>query len=82
MNALPCDSVTLIFGVSLGSVLGRFLYFAHANPLSSALKGTNLNSGGLEVVKGQFSDDTQLRIGFRLLPAPSQQLLALGKMSG
>ena len=72
VNALPSDSVTLILGVSHSSVLGPFFYFAHANPLSLALKRTNLNSGDLEVVKmGQISDDTHLRIGFRLLSALS-----------
>jgi hypothetical protein len=82
VNALPSDSVTLTSGVPQGSVLGPLLYLAYANPLSSVLEGTNLNNGGLNVLKmGQFSDDTQLRIGFRLRPAPSQQLSALSMMA-
>ncbi len=82
MNALPSESVTLTSGVLQGSVLGPLLYLAYANPLSSVLDGTNLYNGGLNVLKmGQFSDDTQLRIGFRLLPTPSQQLSALSMMA-
>jgi hypothetical protein len=78
VNALPSDSVTLTSGVPQGSVLGPLLYLAYANPLSSVLEGTNLNNGGLDVLKmGQFSDDTQLRIGFRLRPTPYRQLSAL-----
>ncbi len=82
MNALPSYSVTLTSGIPQGSILGPLLYLAYANPLSSLLEGTNLNNGGLDVLKMvKFSDDTQLRIGFRLLPALSKELSALSALS-
>lgn len=64
------SAVALLWGVIQGSVLGAILYVVYVNPLAAIalLFGISIH---------QFSDDTQLRIRFRLI----EQLLATKTMS-
>jgi len=63
------SAVALLWGVIQGSVLGAILYAVYVNPLAAIalLFGISI----------QFSEDTQLRIRFRLI----EQLLATNTMS-
>jgi len=64
------SAVALLWGVIQGSVVGAILYVVYVNPLAAIalLFGISIH---------QFSDDTQLRIRFRLI----EELLATNTMS-
>ncbi len=78
VNGVCSEGASLTSGVPQGSVLGPLLYLTYVNPLASVVENVG---AGLAVKMSQFSDDTQLRTRFKLLPSPSQQGQALDLLS-